>query len=455
MRYLTLILLSLLSTEVFAKKMYEKLEGKRYYFSALNIFFKEVSVRNVTEDDVEVLDRLLQHTGIEVLDGYETEVLAKYPTGSTQFVLARRALKEKKFSRSLELIKQISKSHHFYPEAMFLKGQVYGEQKDINKEYQAYGECYNAAIKRVKQKGYVHYFKVLSEICLSDRARTKYDAGKLKDAVNEYSKIPKNSYKWPYLLLERAWAYYRLGDYNRALGLIVTYKSPLLDTYFFPEAEYLASLIYYKLCLFKDSSAIIQHYYKFYRPRYVQLEKVLRENKNSNTFFYNLMFRPEKQKAHGEFVKQIVVRLKKESRFNFGMTSILRVNHEMKLIKKNEKTTTQNLLMPHLKEVNKNMYQRLNGLVKVEIFNFLKTVSFFSSELYKIDLEILSKSKDLIYENKKFISDRSRGDLGNVKRSPSEYFWTFEKAFWADELGDYSFALKSNCQTIERTKAKK
>jgi hypothetical protein len=36
-----------------------------------------------------------------------------------------------------------------------------------------------------------------------------------------------------------------------------------------------------------------------------------------------------------------------------------------------------------------------------------------------------------------------------VKRSKFEYFWNFHGAFWADELGDYSLGLKSNCKTLK------
>ena len=104
--------------------------------------------------------------------------------------------------------------------------------------------------------------------------------------------------------------------------------------------------------------------------------------------------------------------------------------------------------MPHLAEVKENMINKINYNAKTDIFQFLDSMPFLSQELFKLNLEIISRKKDLIYSNKKLIADRSRGDISNVKRNKFEYFWTFEGAFWADELGDYSMGLKSNCQTI-------
>ena len=37
------------------------------------------------------------------------------------------------------------------------------------------------------------------------------------------------------------------------------------------------------------------------------------------------------------------------------------------------------------------------------------------------------------------------GDIKNLKRDSGQYLWNFNGEFWADELGDYVFSLKSSC----------
>lgn len=436
-----------------AKTLSQKLEAKKYYYSALNEFFKETYNREVINDDLKRLEDLLFFTGIELLEDYEPSLLMKYPTSSTRFILARQALQEKNYKRALELFSKVHPDHRYYPEGKLLEAQAYGNLNEAEKKLEAYKVCGTSAEKNENNNAsekIKRYYRMVHEICLINTARDYFKAGDYDKSLEAYNKIPKISYKWPYILLEKAWAYYQKGDFNRALGILITYKSPLLDTYFFPEAEYLAALSYFRLCLYDDSMVIINQFYQVYRPRFQALEAVLKENRNSQNYFYNLMFKPgDDLKKHETFVRQILTRMKKQTRFSLDFNAIFKINQEMKRIEKNEKGPIKDKMLPHLAEVKSNMIAKINYNAKTDIFQFLETVPFLSSELFKLNLEVISRKKDLVYGNKKLIADRSRGDYSNVNRNRFEYFWKFEGAFWADELGDYSLGLKSNCQTIK------
>ncbi len=60
-----------------------------------------------------------------------------------------------------------------------------------------------------------------------------------------------------------------------------------------------------------------------------------------------------------------------------------------------------------------------------------------------IKLEVLEQRKARLY---KFDDkERGRGDVKYIERNEKQYFWNFNGEFWADELGDYVFALGSEC----------
>lgn len=454
---LSLILMTLLiavpvRAEEKKKTFSEALEGKRYYYSALNEFFYETYNREVLNDDLKRLEDLLYYTGIELLEDYDPSLLRKYPTSSTRFILGRQALQKKKYKDALDLFSKIHPDHRYYPEGKLLEAQLYDQQKKVKERGEAYDSCLNSAENnegKAKTDKIKRYYRMVYEICMVNKARHHFKIEEYKEAIDAYDKIPKKSYKWPYLLLEKAWVYYQMGDYNRALGLLTTYKSPLLETYFFPEAEYLAALSYFRLCLYEDSLTIIGQFYQVYRPRFQSLDAVLKKNRNSQNYFYNLMFKPgDELKNQETFVKQILTRMKKQTRFSLDFNAIYKINQEMKRIEQNEKKAIKSKLIPHLAEVKENMINKINYNAKTDIFQFLDSIPFLSQELFKLNLEVLSRKKDLVYMNKRLIADRSRGDYSNVKRSRFEYFWKFEGAFWADELGDYSLGLKSNCKTV-------
>ncbi len=450
---LTLALtLPLLADEGKKKPFSAALFEKKYYFSALNEFFVETHNREIINDDLKLLEDLLYYTGIELLEDYDSDLLRKYPTSSTRFILGRQALQQKKYKDALDLFMKIHPDHRYYPEGKLLEAQVHDQQGKVSERGEAYGACVSAAEKSAKEaktEKIQRYYVMVSEICQVNKARHLFKIEDYKASLDAYDKIPKKSYKWPYLLLEKAWVYYQLGDYNRTLGLLTTYKSPLLSTYFFPEAEYLAALSYFRLCLYEDSLTIINQFYQVYRPRFQALDSVLKKNRHSQSYFFNLMFRPEADlKTQEDFVRQIVIRMKKQTRFSLDFNAIHKLTLEEKRIAQTEKPLIRSKLLPHLEEVKSNMMAKINYNSKTDIFQFLDSIPFLSQELFKLNLEIISRKKDLVYMNKRLIADRGRGDYDNVKRSRFEQFWTFEGAFWADELGDYSLGLKSNCQTL-------
>ncbi len=456
MKFLFLLLIAFPLFAAEKESLSKRLENKKYYYSALNEFFLETYSKPITVAHVERLEKLLYFTGIELLEDYDQELLEKYPTSSTKFILARRSFMKKDYKKALTFFEKVHPDHRYYPETLLLMAQVHGAQNELKKESQKYAACQKEAEKhetRVEGVKIKRYYRMINEICLVNQARRLYKEGKYKESLEAYNLIPKHSYKWPYIILEKAWAYYQIGDYNRALGLLVTYKSPLMDTYFFPEAEYLAALAYFKLCLYDDSLVIIKQYYDFYSPRFTQLESVLKKNMNSQNYFYNLMFKPGQDlKKHEDFVRHMITRLKKQTRFSLDFNSIYKINKEMKLIQAHEKPQVQTELLDHLISVKENMIAKINYNAKSDIFNFLESVPFFSSELFKVNLEVISKKKDLVYSNRQLAQGRNRGDYANVKRDKFEQFWKFHGEFWGDELGDYSLGLKSSCKTerIER-----
>ncbi len=73
-----LLLLFTFTTQVYAIPLYEKLEGKNYPFSALNIFLKDTSNKKITDDHLKIMERLLSITGVEVLEDYNPKLLELY-----------------------------------------------------------------------------------------------------------------------------------------------------------------------------------------------------------------------------------------------------------------------------------------------------------------------------------------------------------------------------------------
>ena len=66
------------------------------------------------------------------------------------------------------------------------------------------------------------------------------------------------------------------------------------------------------------------------------------------------------------------------------------------------------------------------------------------TQMSHIKLEVLKRNKAVLYLKQS--DQRKRGDIRYLGRNEKQYFWGFNGEFWADELGDYVFALPRKCR---------
>jgi hypothetical protein len=77
------------------------------------------------------------------------------------------------------------------------------------------------------------------------------------------------------------------------------------------------------------------------------------------------------------------------------------------------------------------------------VSKYAELYSAFQGMSY-IKLEVLAQRKERLYQTD-VIESGKRGDVKYIDRNDKQYFWNFNGEFWADELGDYVFALRSEC----------
>ena len=86
------------------------------------------------------------------------------------------------------------------------------------------------------------------------------------------------------------------------------------------------------------------------------------------------------------------------------------------------------------------------------MYKFINETHKLSKDMFNLKLEVLAKQRDLVYKRESLQTQRARGSDKNVERKPYQEQWEFNNAFWADELGDYSFGLESNCKVKTQRK---
>ena len=436
------------------KITYELLMAK-YYFAAIPFAVKHLENKGkVTENFEKALRLIVLKTGTESFMNIKSKTLRDAKSNTLNFVLGLKYFERKNYKASAYFLGLIPEEHRFGPEARMMGGSSLSMAKKFDAAATQYKRCYNVANSaetKAKNNKVARYYAIIKESCLIHAARLKFTNRKFKESIDAYEEVAKKSYMWPYILLEKAWSNYHMEDYNRTLGLLVTYKYPLLKSYFLPEAEVLTALAYLKLCLWDDALEVVKQYYSIYKPRSERLKAILLKYKSSNTYFLELTKKnirdSEKQNP---FIRNLVTQVRKTIKYNLDFSSFKLAKNEIKRLNKAGKSSFTKMLVSKVQNIIKQRKKSLNWFIKKRMFDFINKIHRNSYEMFKIKIEIMSQKRSLLYKNTKLVSDRGRGSFENVNRKSDQHFWEFKGSFWADELGEYSFGLKSNCAEIKR-----
>lgn len=439
----------------------KELMSAKLYYASLPFMIKFIhSKKKISKRLESYLEKLLVKTSAESFLGIDVSILREHPESSTlNFILGLKYFKKKQYTLAISTLKKVQRHSKVFPEAILVTSSSYNLLNKFEKAEKYYKICskyaknfYNSS----RHKKLKRYYGIIKDNCIIHEARLIYKSKNYQKAIDTYNKVSKTSYQWPFLLLEKAWAYYYLGNYNRTLGLLVTYKSPLLQSYFNAEGELLSAMAYLKLCQYDDAMLVFKQFNSVFNRRGKKLKRMLLKHKKSNTFFLKLAFSNiSANEKRNPFVRNIITLTRKKVKFNIDVLAYERAKKEYRFFKKILKSYKTNFNKLLLKEIGSAVgwrTRRLNHFVKKNMFSFTNTIYKFSYEMFNIKLEIISKKRNSLYKRKIVKKGgRKRGSLANVTRTVNQQFWDFKGSFWADELGDYSFGLPSLCKIKKDT----
>lgn len=392
--------------------------------------------------------------------------LDQYPADQKDFYLYYLALEhllDNRATGALEAAQKISPDFAYYPQALFVRGTAKLLLNHVQEGAADFEQCqdmvFSTKYKYYHGKRSSDYEKEdLYNRCLAGAARAYYQARNYAIADKWYSKIDRHSVVWPQVLYERAWNFVAQGDYNRALGKLVTYKAPVLDWFLDSEVELLRTLSYLQMCLYGDVNSEINYFVKRYAQLGLEVKTLLEDTQNGTQEDFNKLFALGiNSLRRGTFSKDKMTQFM--NRFirapYFARISQTDVNTEKELeYLKDQRNSNKLGLGGFLVEVlawRRLMARKVGGAfirerLDTEYRALLKNVQTIDI----IKLEMLRRAKRKVENN--FVNESTdefgnpkRGSLGNPSIRDDQYFWKFNGEFWIDELGDYVFALRPEC----------
>ncbi len=266
--------------------------------------------------------------------------------------------------------------------------------------------------------------KLLDDVRLT-LARLLYEQGAYGEADRLYWEIQENILGQSRNLIERAWAHYRMGNAERAMGLLYAFKAPSYKNAFTPEYYILKSFIYKDVCHYQHAMEMVAEF----KSRYGRtLENIYR------------------RKGPLENRELLVVVLNKEKIERLFRFVELLENEQAQL----EKLTDAPDLINYLKEIYilkmKQSKAELRKVVNEQYEVLANEMLEYEEEAYLMEYEI---GLDMYQRVSQVHFDETKEKAEEDDNSRGVTRYPFQGEFWNDELADYRVILPNKCNNME------
>jgi tetratricopeptide (TPR) repeat protein len=409
--------------------------------------FKDIKSKRVDEQ----IDKIISEVGVRPFEILNEGILDNSKAPTIQYILAKKNFRKKKYKRALNYLNEtIPAGHPTKPFALMLEASIFSILERQSSAVASYKRCVDVSESQMSvNKENPNRYRQLSlnrDYCIVGVARAQFAAGKFEEATLSFLDLPKESFIWPEILFEEAWNSFYQRDYNRALGKLVTYKAPLLNFVFNPEIDVLRAMTYMELCLWEDTKKVINDFYDKFQSKSLKVKQFMDGHGRDYKYYYLLAKSFKEGKLSGNsLLNSLLASIVKDSSYIEMMESFEKGKMEIEKIKSLSGNRAIGIFTRNIKDSLLMQRDLIGAYVRKTINTNLHQLDKNFEGMSYIKLEVLSREKSLVY-NTEYNGFRSRGDIKHLKRNEKQYFWDFRGEFWADELGDYVFSLKSECK---------
>ena len=419
-----------------------------HYFSSIP-FAKEFLASRPSSRSVRrfsgALEKLIGQVGIRQFETLQDSVLAESNAPIIRYIRSKKLFRKGRYRKALEVLKGVSTEHSIGMFIWMLRGSLYALMGGERRAIRAFDECIYSATRSIGRTFREKQYQITRDYCLIGKARSLFALKNYREASLTYLDLEKSSFVWPEILFEEAWSSFFEKDYNRSLGKLVTYKAPVFQNFFIPEIDILRALSYMELCLWGDAKKTIDQFHQRYLKASHQLGSFLKRKGRDYKYFYQSSLNRKKASvAGGKLYNKLLKSIIFEPGYQELYHTLKQGFIELRRIQSYGSSRTNSIIIEGIRDTLQLQKRLLGSYVRKQMIVKYALLRKAFTQMSYIKLEILGRNKKHLYYTTGD-KGRKRGDIRYLKRNEKQYFWSFNGEFWADELGDYVFALPTGC----------
>ena len=355
-------------------------------------------------------------------------------------------------SKSRALLLQIDEKSKWYPRGKYLEGIIFYKEEN----YQEAVDSFKQVVRILHPDKGEFRDDRLREMAFFQLARTHYGHKQFNYALFYYDRIERDSINWLESLFESAWAWFRLGRYQKALGNLITLDSPFFREEYFPEGLVLKAVTYYENCRYPESNQIVRQFRRRFEPLFQELEKLTEKELAPETYYKKLLAIQKAPPAgeSGRLLRRILKVALADKDLALLNESVLELEKEMRRIRRKTaagfaSSKVAQRLMDMLEKQRTELITQAGMLTKARLEQERDFLAGLISQALRIKLENDNAELEMLKRQK--AGETNLGPtLLSYDFSPAtddeKLYWPYEGEYWRDELGTYEYTLTWGCR---------
>jgi hypothetical protein len=329
--------------------------------------------------------------------------------------------------------------------ARFVDGLVLYAQGDE----QNAAEAFKDVVRLTNPKKVANPDSNVRELAFLQLARIHYQSRQNRYALFYYGRMPWGGERWLEGLWEASWAHYRIGDYEKALGNLLTLQSPYFADEYFPESYVLKAIVYYENCRYPEARRVLEQFSASYEPVYDELVRITGEQRTPDAYYQlvreaGLRSGPVRKILKVAYSDQNVRRLA-ESIAEMETESDVGIAERRSEFKD---SPLGRELVERLGADRAKLANEAGARARAKLEYERDQLRQLLAQALRIQIEVSRKEREALEGS---LATGSQVDVvRDIKYSHAvsdeHLYWPYEGEFWRDELGTYSYTLTKGCK---------
>jgi tetratricopeptide (TPR) repeat protein len=295
---------------------------------------------------------------------------------------------------------------------------------------------------------------LLRESAFLQLARIHYENRQNRYAIFYYGKMPWGGENWLEGLWEASYAHYRIADYEKTLGNLLTLQSPYFRDEYFPESWVLKAMVYYENCRYPEARKILQDLDSRYGPVFEELDAFTAKQKRPVAYFdlIDEAMKSTATDAHTGTLRKIMRLAFTDPNIKRLVETIGEIEGELDVgIGERRAAFRQSALAKQLSDAlnaeREKLIEEAGARARQKLEYERDQLRALLAQALRIQIEVSRKEREALE------GSLAKGGQVEVVRdlqfsyavSDEHLFWPYEGEFWRDELGTYAYTLTKGC----------